>query len=186
MIIGLSGYARSGKNEVANILVNEFEFEQRAFADKLREALYALNPMCGRDSDYSDRPVIYVQDVIDEFGWDGVKETVHSYEIRRLLQRMGTEMGREVLGDTTWVDAATQNLPERLVFTDCRFPNEAEKVKSLGGVVIRVKRKGVDALNDHASEVSLDKWPFDYTVRNDGDLVDLKVVVSALASSLLV
>jgi dephospho-CoA kinase len=46
MIVGISGYARSGKDEAAKALV-EMGFERRAFADKLREFLLALNPMVG-------------------------------------------------------------------------------------------------------------------------------------------
>ena len=62
MIIGISGYARSGKDSVANILVQDFGFERRAFADKLREALYALNPIIAYDWDLA-RP-IYLGEVI--------------------------------------------------------------------------------------------------------------------------
>ena len=39
-IVGLSGYARSGKDEAAKVLVEEFGFTRVAFADKLREVLY--------------------------------------------------------------------------------------------------------------------------------------------------
>ena len=105
-IIGLSGYARSGKDEAAKLLVNGHGFTRVAFADKLRECLYQLNPMCGRGWDTSDRPVVYVQDVIEEYGWDGYKETEYGIEIRRLLQRLGTEAGRQTLWDSIWIDAA--------------------------------------------------------------------------------
>ena len=44
-IIGLSGFARSGKDEAAKVLVEEFGFKRVGFADKLREVLYALNPL---------------------------------------------------------------------------------------------------------------------------------------------
>jgi dephospho-CoA kinase len=44
MIIGISGYARSGKDTVANYLVEHHEFTRMAFADAMREALLRLNP----------------------------------------------------------------------------------------------------------------------------------------------
>jgi dephospho-CoA kinase len=47
MIIGLIGYAQSGKDTVANMLVDKFDFERRAFADRIREILYEMNPMVG-------------------------------------------------------------------------------------------------------------------------------------------
>jgi hypothetical protein len=45
MIIGLSGYARSGKDTVAELLVLNYGFKRMAFADGIRESLIALNPI---------------------------------------------------------------------------------------------------------------------------------------------
>jgi hypothetical protein len=186
MIIGLSGYARSGKDSVADILVEEFGYIRVAFADKLREALYALNPIVSigvyEDFHWDYSKNVYVQDVIDEYGWDGVKGTEYADEIRRLLQRMGTEAGRNLLGNDIWVDAAFFELTEdkNYVFTDCRFSNEALRVRQYQGKVWRVTRPGVEPANDHISEIGLDNWPFDAIVLNDRSLEDLKKKVIAL------
>lgn len=159
MLIGLSGYAQSGKDTAANAL-RELGYERIAFADVLRSAVYALNPLLpdGRR----------VQDVVDEMGWDRAK--VNFTEVRTLLQRMGTEVGRNLLGDNIWVDTALANLSEagRYVVTDCRFPNEAEAIRSRGGRVYRVTRPGVTKANDHPSETSLDNYDFDGILINDG------------------
>jgi dephospho-CoA kinase len=45
MIIGIAGYARSGKDAAAKILVEHYGYERRAFADILRSALLTLNPV---------------------------------------------------------------------------------------------------------------------------------------------
>lgn len=186
-IIGLSGYARSGKDEAAKVLVNEFGFTRVAFADKLREVLYALNPIVAPSKELyftRSKAVVNLQEVIDVYGWDNYKETEYGAEIRRLLQRLGTEAGRQTLWDSIWVDAALTGHPEdaRLVVTDCRFPNEAQAIKDRGGVMVRIKRHGPDGIllgpatapdgTVHASETSLDDWSFDYTVMNDYDTVD--------------
>lgn len=175
-IIGLSGYARSGKDEVAKFLIEGHGFQRVAFADKLRDVLYELNPMCGRGWDSSDHPVVYVQDVIDKYGWGGYKETEHGPEIRRLLQRLGTEAGRQTLWDSIWIDAAFAGIPDdaKVVITDCRFPNEAQAIKDRGGKIWRVRRPMVGPANDHPSETSLDDWEFDGIIDNDGTLLDLK------------
>ena len=179
-IIGLSGYARSGKDEAAKLLVNGHGFTRVAFADKLRECLYQLNPMCGRGWDTSDRPVVYVQDVIEEYGWDGYKETEYGIEIRRLLQRLGTEAGRQTLWDSIWIDAAFAPFGDdaKLVIPDCRFPNEAQAIEERGGEVWRVQRPGVGPANLHASETSLDDWPFKKIVMNSTTLDDLQIAVT--------
>lgn len=179
-IIALSGFARSGKDEAAKVLVEEFEFTQVAFADKLREVLYALNPMCGRGWDASDRPVVYVQDVIDEYGWGGYKETEHGNEIRRLLQRLGTEAGRQTLWDSIWIDAALANQPEdaKIVVSDARFINEFEAVRQRGGKIWRINRWGVGPLNDHASEMEATTYKkFDVVIENNDTLENYQSLV---------
>lgn len=179
-LIGLSGYARTGKDEAAKVLVDKYGFTRVAFADKLRDVLYALNPVVG-DTLWMDEndlgsvrartTLVFLQDVIDLYTWDGYKETSYGDEIRRLLQRLGTEAGRNLLGTNIWVDAALTGHHEnaKIVVTDVRFPNEAERIKELGGIVVRVSRPGVSAVNAHPSETSLDDWPFDYTLENNVD-----------------
>ena len=174
-LIALSGYARSGKDEAAKVLVEEFGFTRIAFADKLRDFLYALNPVVGRGSDFSDRPIIYLHDVIDEVGWEGYKQTEHGTEIRRLLQRLGTEAGRQTLWDTIWIDAALKDLePEgKYAITDCRFPNEAQAIRDRGGKIWRVIRDGVGPANNHPSETSLDDYKFDGWIINNFKTVEM-------------
>lgn len=169
MIIGLSGYARSGKDTAAGVLTYEFNFERVAFADLLREFLYRLNPCIGRPGEKSD-----VQTVIDRWTWDGYKETPYSDDIRELLQRLGTECGRQLLGENVWVDAALAVEADNIVVTDCRFPNEASAIINRGGQIWRVHRDGVGPANEHASENSLDRWPFDRWLYNNGTLAQFK------------
>ncbi|MDX3525108.1 hypothetical protein P1P75_01250 [Streptomyces sp. ID05-39B] len=169
LIIGLSGYSRSGKNEAAEALVR-FGWKQAAFADKLREFLLAVDPVIpGPYGTGNLRLSILVRDV----GWEYAKD--HYPEVRALLQRAGTEAGRKLLGPNVWVDALFRELEDApaLVVTDVRFPNEAQAVTDRGGVVIRIERPGVGPAKDrigrvHESETALDDWPFDHLLRNDG------------------
>lgn len=186
-IIGLSGYARCGKDSAAEVLVKEFGFTRVAFADKLREVLYALDPIVelsyvnfGGDMFHANSLELWtVQKVIDTYGWDGYKETGYGDEIRRLLQRLGTEAGRQTLWDSIWVDAALTGHPDdaRLVITDCRFPNEAQAIKDRGGNIWRIKRTGVGPANSHASETSLDDWSWDHMISNNGTVEQFREAV---------
>lgn len=181
-IIGLSGFARTGKDEAAKVLVEEFGFTQIAFADRLRSFLYDLNPivrhhMKPSDSLYWAEEFPFLKDVIDEYGWDGYKETVWKDEIRRLLQRLGTEAGRQNLGDTIWIDSAFRGLPDdaKIVVSDPRFFNEFDAIRARGGQVWRVNRPGVGPLNDHASENEATDYPHFYCqLLNDGTLDDYR------------
>ena len=197
-IIGLSGYARSGKDAAAKVLVEEFGFTRVAFADKLREVLYALNPIVesyfwypdppnGLDSKPEDGTGIFLQEVIDSVGWDGYKETRYGPEIRRLLQRLGTEAGRKTLWDSIWIDAALTGYPDdaKIVVTDCRFPNEAQAIYDRGGKMWRIKRNGVGPATSadgsvHSSETSLDDWSFDSFIVNNGTLEQFEAAVMSL------
>lgn len=185
-LIGISGYARSGKDEAAKVLVEKFGFRRVAFADKLREFLYALNPIIGYGKESLDKPyvgeAVFVNDVIDAIGWDGYKETGYSTEIRRLLQRLGTEAGRDVLWDSIWIDATLTNMDEgdRIVITDCRFPNEARAVREAGGQLWRIDRWGVGPANQHPSETSLDDYDFDRVIFNGGTLEEYRDKVVAV------
>lgn len=189
-LIGINGYARTGKDTVANILVLQAGFTRVAFADKLRESLYVLNPTIEWNYSYGlaygAKSVSTVKAAVDKFGWDGVKKTGWGKAVRVLLQRMGTEVGRNILGENIWVDAATRFFDDngKYVFTDCRFENEAKLVTELGGQVWRVDRPGVEPANDHISEIGLDNWNFDVRLDNDGTISDLASKVWHLARSL--
>lgn len=185
-IIGLSGFARTGKDEVASVLINEFGFQRVAFADKLRDMIYALNPMvdisdltCDH-ADYNATKTwksVYLQDVIDVYTWDNYKESRYGPEIRRLLQRLGTEAGRQTLWDSIWIDAALTGLPDdaKVVVTDARFFNEFDAVRERGGEIWRIERPGVGPLNDHASETEATDYPhFSKWLHNDSNLEGLR------------
>lgn len=174
-LIGLSGYARSGKNTVADVLTNEIEFVQISFADPMRDALYALNPIVGRHSALPTR----LQDVINHFGWGNYKSTVWGPEIRELMQRLGTDVARKQWGEDFWVKAAMNKATQypNVVFTDVRFKNEADAIRELGGEVWRVRRPGIFPANNHVSETDMDDYEFDRYVDNNGTLEDLEAVV---------
>lgn len=167
-VIGLSGYAQSGKDTAYSLLATD-GWERASFADKLREALYALNPaIAGNVNGGGWR----VAEVVRAYGWEKAKTSYA--EVRELLQRLGTEVGRDILGPDVWVDLAMAELTDggRYVFTDARFPNEAEAVVKAGGRVIRIDRPGCGPVNGHPSETALDDFPFSARVLNDGTLGD--------------
>jgi hypothetical protein len=169
-VLGLSGWARSGKDTIADYLVDVEGYTKVSFAQPMKEAMYRLNPR------------ITVNEVvntalrvgIDVYGWDGLKE--RSPDIRGLLQRFGTEIGREMFGENFWVDYALNSIEDgsKVVFSDVRFPNEADAIRQLGGKVYRVERYGVEAANDHISEHALDNYKFDGTINNNGSIQGLQ------------
>lgn len=181
-VIGLCGFAQSGKDTAAGFLIDQ-GWKRLAFADALRDSVYLLNPIVRTVCSDFGAEQIRVQDIVDTIGWDRAKVDVA--EIRELLQRMGTEVGRALYGESFWVDRVlAQMTPDQnYVITDVRFPNEVEAVKSVGGRVIRIYREGVGAVNTHVSDQGIDNLEFDSIILNDGPLEQLEQsIYSAVAS----
>lgn len=169
-VIGISGYARSGKDTIAEKLA-EVGYVRGSFADAIREALYKLNPIViGSSPTY--KLEIRLKELVEAVGWEKAKEAA---EVRELLQRFGTEVGREMFGDSIWVDYLFDSLPDgsKVVIPDVRYPNEADAITELGGEVWRVERDGVSAVNGHISDSAMDNYPFKITAYNNGTIEEL-------------
>jgi hypothetical protein len=175
MIIGLSGYAQSGKDTVAELLCLNYGFKRISFALPMRDAIYTLNPLV----EGTNRIV----DLVDEYGWDVAKANP---EVRRLLQVFGTEVGRNLFGETFWIDQAFKRAAEyeRVVFSDVRFPNEATAIQQRGGDVWRINRHNHAPVNGHKSEHAMDNFMFKHVLYNDGTIDDLADEVFMLAKEL--
>lgn len=174
MIIGLSGYAQSGKDTVANILVQDYGFTRVAFADKIREFLYEMNPLV---ETVGFEPM-YLKEYIDRDGWEKSKQRPL---VRRLLQTTGVA-ARKTFGENHWVVEAykTMELGKNYVVTDVRFLNEAEWLHAFNGELWRVERPNVTAVNLHVSESQLDGYEFDRVILNDGTVEDLRASLQGL------
>jgi hypothetical protein len=171
MIIGLSGYAQSGKNTVADILVEHHGFTQLAFADVIKELLTYIDPIIYIRPDGSN---MTVSEFVYIWGWEEAKK---ENEVRRLLQALGLA-GRNLIDEYLWISMTLSQIKDphegRYVISDVRFPNEAAALTSQGGQIWRIERPGLTAVNEHISETAMDPWVFDETIINDGSIEDLK------------
>lgn len=168
-VIGLTGYAQSGKDTLASILVEKYGYSRVAFADKIRDFLYGINPMVACS------PTGYLRDLVNLVGWDKAKQEP---QVRRLLQDLGIS-ARELIDENIWVTTALKHIgkDERVVVTDVRFENEAMMIKLMGGQLWRVRRPGVEAVNSHVSETQLDGYKVDQIFVNNGSIQDLELLI---------
>lgn len=170
LLFGLTGPPGAGKDAAALHLVEAHRFHRLAFADEIRRALLVLDPCVKGCAPLSE--------IIDKYGWDLAKS--HWPEVRRLLQVLGTELGRELHGPDVWVNkvfAAIADLDpdQRIVISDVRFENEATAVHLHGGQIVRLTRNtnSPDAVMSHRSEVESAGLKPDCVIANEGTLEQL-------------
>lgn len=197
IVIGLSGLARSGKDSVADVLVREHGFVKMSFAAPLKRMVKNLDPIVGWNDEPKCSPLceecvnegpIYLSDLY-ELGWtdDEIKASDFGDEARRMWQRFGTDVMRAE-DDAYWINKARDEMfdsgHQRVVFTDCRFPNEAEMIYELNrpwttASVWKVTRPGVElGENPHVSETWVGRMGEEFQVCNDGTLEDLSEPVA--------
>jgi len=141
MIIGICGLIGSGKGTVADILVENHNFQKISFADKLKDGVASVY---GWDRDMlegdTDRSRIW-REKEDEY-W--TKETGRTITPRLVLQEFGTDCMRNGFYDGIWVSLVKQqilNNPDiNWVIPDVRFPNEMRMINSVQGQVWQVRR----------------------------------------------
>lgn len=180
VLIGLSGKKRAGKDTVAAYLVEKYGFARVAFADPLRRAALALDPIITAATITGSLRTFRLSDLVGSQGWEAAKE--HP-EVRRILQRMG--VGVRDLDPYFWLHIAAEKIGDMMaarrnvVVTDVRFPNEADYIKR-HGFLVRITRPGLDHADTHESETALDDYPHDAYLINDGSVQDLRGLVDCL------
>jgi len=187
VIIGLCGLIGSGKNTVAEHLMEQHYYISVSFAETLKDAAACI---FGWDRDMlegatpEDRAARELKDEwwSERLGFD--------VSPRYMLQYLGTEVMRNNLHPDIWALSAEklikENPWEQYVFTDVRFPNEAAMIRRIGGKVWHVRRGelpewfGQNPEHIHASETAWNNETFDATIYNDGTIEDLKTTIDNL------
>lgn len=184
VLIGLCGYAGVGKDTAARVLLDELSFQRIAFANPIKKALLALDPLLPSPQ---EGQYMRLSEFCESHPWSEVKEYP---EVRRLMQILGTEVGRNLFDPDLWVKLAKRQLESTLsvgdvVVTDVRFPNEARLVRGYGGVLVRIERPGFGPVNEHVSDRASERWAYDHRIDNDSDVKALQAKLRQLVSQLM-
>lgn len=191
MIIGITGAIGSGKDTVADYLIKHHGFIRLSFAGKVKDVAHIV---FGWDREMLEGLTK------ESRAWREVVDPYWGISPRVALQRIGTEMFRTHIHPDTWVKAVVrviQAAPERnYVITDCRFENEVNALKDLGGKILYVSRGAEPAWACDARAGSLcppsihvTDWNIyalqrltDASIDNNGSIEDLYArVMSAMA-----
>src|SRR6478735_800868 len=198
-IVGIGGKLASGKDAIADYLVSEYGWVKFGMSDALADALYTLDPWIvtikplkgnsffklwrkwfAKEEAFQDIEMIGYAALVDRVGYVEAKTNP---EVRRLLQVLGTEVGRKQLSDgDLWtgimerkINKAVADGAPGVIVTGVRFPNEVELFEQIGADTWWVDRPSLKSTVNagHASENSVSAVDFELVVRNDGTLEDL-------------
>ncbi len=195
-IVGIGGKLASGKDAISDHLVEAYGWVKLGMSDALADALYTLNPWIDVEALESFEGewikvgnVIRYQDLYDSVGYVDAKKVS---EVRRLLQVLGTEVGRRQIDDNLWVNmmvkkvlAAVASDAPGVIVTGIRFENELDAImETLSGETWWVNRPSLSATVNagHASENSVSADDFSIVIENDGTLTDLYAKVDRLVT----
>lgn len=174
-LIGLSGKKEAGKDSFYNALaqVANVPIMRMALADPLKDEVY----------EYILKPHGIDREALDD---------ERKKHFRLILQGWGTDFKRNFFGSDYWVKVFDKRLQEIkasgfdgiVVITDIRFLDEANYVKSVDGVLVRIDRPNHRTTDSHSSENALDDYSFDEWITNDGSIEDLLIPAKAFLANL--
>jgi hypothetical protein len=179
MIIGIIGNKNAGKDTIGQYLCEKFGYTRYAFGDPVKQVCKTIFSLS--DEQLNDRKL---KETIDP-RWD--------ISPRHMFQRIGTEFAQFELFKLfpeikqklkyreLWVDVfekwyqKSENKVNPVVITDVRFKHEVQKIKDLGGIILKVNRNN-NANDCHISELELNRIPknlIDYIIDNNYTIDDL-------------
>lgn len=173
-IIGLGHYSRTGKDSLANYLLNEL-VGQGLTAKKIPFA-WKLKDICEQ-----------------LYGWDGLKgaayyDTKEGEQFRdvklptigktpvEIWVAMGTPAVRENVYQKTWIDYVlrTDHGVDVVIIPDVRFPNEVQAIRDLSGWLVKVVRPGYGPKDTVADKALLEFTGWDIVAGASGAMSELE------------
>jgi len=195
MLIGITGLISSGKDTAADYLVTFHGFKRLSFASSLKDAVASVFGWDRTLLEGSTKASRQWREQVDP--WWSARLNIPHLTPRYILQQWGTEVLRANFHDEIWVASVEnrlRNTTEDVVITDCRFANEINAIKRVGGITMRTNRGPnpdwydiaveynsgdslaaftLNSLGIHASEYSSVGLEYDYHLDNNSTIDDL-------------
>jgi len=197
-LIGLCGFAGAGKDTVAKYLYERRGYIKIAFADPLKDVVSAIfgwdrekvEGITAEDREWREKP--------DQWWSTALGQTITP---RKMLQTWGTDIGRKQFHPKLWILSVRRKIEELLllgynvVVTDCRFVDECNLIKELGGKLVRIHRKYPEwySIAFHTPEMMSKMYPqihvseyeclrinVDHIICNEGSIQELYDLVEGI------
>lgn len=200
-ILSVGGLISSGKDTVADYLIANHGFKRMSYASSLKDAVSAI---FGWDRDLLEGSTKESRTWREEVDtWWASRLNMPHLTPRYVLQHIGTEVFRNNFHDDMWIASLEYRLLQvnsNVVITDCRFVNELESIKKVGGTTIRINRgdppEWVNVVRSdfslfkslypkiHASEYSGVLLNYDHYIENNDTLDGLYSKIEKIVSQL--
>lgn len=190
-LIAITGFRNAGKDTIADYLVKKYGYTKLSFAGAVKDVASVVFDW---DRDMLEGSTVesrLKREIVDE--WWSKRLGIKNLTPRWVLQNFGTELFRNHFHDEIWIANLERKIMkyDKVVITDCRFPNEYDMVKKYDGTIISVFRDDVpewfnDIKNDtikhppcisghelHSSDWLWIKFNTDFTVYNNSTLNNL-------------
>ena len=178
-LIGIAGPKGSGKSTLAGEICHDCDYQAASFATPMKRMMEALGvpySILGGDDELKKQSL----------------PMLNGHSVRHALQTLGTEWGRTHMGEDFWIMQAMRGVDDTLakiksneehyefippplgiVFDDVRFDNEAQAIKSRGGIIVRIAGTHEAISDSHASERGV--ADFDFEITNEADPEDMLI-----------
>ena len=197
-LIGLCGFAGAGKDTVGAYLVSEHGYVKVAFADPLKDVVSSIFGWDRAMMDGVTPEDRKFRETVDQWWTEAVGKTITP---RNQMQLWGTDIGRKMFHPKLWILAVRRKVEKlleegkKVVVTDCRFVDECEIVRELGGKLCRIHREYplwydialytpelmfIKHPTVHQSEYDCIRVITDHILCNDGSVEALHEKVAAL------
>lgn len=200
-IIAISGFIGSGKDTVADYLVNVHGFRRESFAGTLKDAISVI---FGWDKQLLEGRTKQSREWREQIDvWWADRLDIPHLTPRWVLQHWGTDVMRQHFHDDIWLASLENKLRktnEDIVVSDVRFTNEIKMLKKLGAITVKTCRgeapiwaNSLEQIKDHYERQSFmqqyeshqSEWnwvgtEFDYTLDNNGSMDNLYTQINNL------
>lgn len=172
-LIALTGFKRSGKDTAGDFLIQKHNYIKYSFAGALKNACSEIfmfdyeQTEGSKKEDFDVRWNINPRKVFQRFGTEIFRDSLEQFfpEMKHLKNNFW------IYRFKIWYQEQVKKNPNiRIVVTDVRFQNEADIIKELGGIIIKVSRKNLKNTDNHSSEANIIKIKADFIIQNNSTI----------------
>ena len=201
-VIALCGWIGSGKDSVADFLVNDHGFKRMSFAGTLKDSIASIFGWDREMLNGTTHEGRAWREKVDP--WWSARLNIPNLTPRFVLQQWGTEVCRHGFHSDIWVASVEnqlRNSKDNIVISDCRFPNEIAAMRAANAMIAWVRRGDlphwyytaikantgnadahaeIKLMGIHESEFRWVGSDFDVEINNSGSFNDLQTSVKLL------